>query len=193
LNYGNSSVTTTFATTPAPSITVSGYSDTSAVAIASLIYYFQVSGPAGFIPITVSAAGSGTSAYNQGADALFEVNSTNPSDNLSPSIYEALPNGYGSWTLNQTYNFRTNQTYEVYMLAQGEASKGGPFLVTVDPTFTIDPSQANNFSIDFSAGIGNSLQCAVPEPSTWAMTILGFAGLGFMAYRRKSKPSLMVA
>jgi hypothetical protein len=27
---------------------------------------------------------------------------------------------------------------------------------------------------------------AVPEPSTWAMMILGFTGLGFMAYRRKS-------
>ncbi len=31
---------------------------------------------------------------------------------------------------------------------------------------------------------------AVPEPSTWAMMILGFAGVGFMAYRRKSKPAL---
>jgi hypothetical protein len=30
---------------------------------------------------------------------------------------------------------------------------------------------------------------AVPEPSTWAMMILGFAGIGFMAYRRKSKPA----
>jgi hypothetical protein len=26
---------------------------------------------------------------------------------------------------------------------------------------------------------------AVPEPSTWAMMILGFLGVGFMAYRRK--------
>lgn len=26
---------------------------------------------------------------------------------------------------------------------------------------------------------------AVPEPSTWAMLILGFAGMGFMAYRRR--------
>jgi hypothetical protein len=26
---------------------------------------------------------------------------------------------------------------------------------------------------------------AVPEPSTWAMMILGFFGIGFMAYRRK--------
>jgi hypothetical protein len=32
---------------------------------------------------------------------------------------------------------------------------------------------------------------AVPEPSTWAMMILGFAGIGFMAYRRKAKPALM--
>ena len=34
---------------------------------------------------------------------------------------------------------------------------------------------------------------AVPEASTWAMMILGFAGVGFMAYRRKSKPALMAA
>jgi hypothetical protein len=34
---------------------------------------------------------------------------------------------------------------------------------------------------------------AVPEPSTWAMLLLGFAGVGFMAYSRKSKPALMAA
>lgn len=34
---------------------------------------------------------------------------------------------------------------------------------------------------------------AVPEPSTWAMLLVGFAGIGFMAYRRKSKPASMVA
>jgi hypothetical protein len=33
---------------------------------------------------------------------------------------------------------------------------------------------------------------AVPEPSTWAMLILGFAGVGFLAYRRQDK-SLGVA
>jgi hypothetical protein len=31
-----------------------------------------------------------------------------------------------------------------------------------------------------------SLTAAVPEPSTWAMMLLGFAGVGFMAYRRKN-------
>jgi hypothetical protein len=33
----------------------------------------------------------------------------------------------------------------------------------------------------------------VPEPSTWAMMLLGFAGLGFMAYRRKAKPVMIAA
>jgi PEP-CTERM motif len=34
---------------------------------------------------------------------------------------------------------------------------------------------------------------AVPEPSTWAMMVLGFAGIGFMAYRRKSRGALRLA
>jgi hypothetical protein len=34
---------------------------------------------------------------------------------------------------------------------------------------------------------------AVPEPSTWAMMILGFCGLGFMAYRRKQSGSAPAA
>jgi hypothetical protein len=40
----------------------------------------------------------------------------------------------------------------------------------------------------FTTGVG-----AVPEPSTWAMLLVGFAGIGFMAYRRKSQPALMAA
>jgi hypothetical protein len=39
----------------------------------------------------------------------------------------------------------------------------------------------------------NLTEGGVPEPSTWAMMILGFAGIGFMAYRRKSKMALMPA
>jgi hypothetical protein len=38
-----------------------------------------------------------------------------------------------------------------------------------------------------------SLTTGVPEPSTWAMMILGFCGVGFMAYRRKRQVSLRLA
>ena len=44
----------------------------------------------------------------------------------------------------------------------------------------------NPSGLDVSVG-------AVPEPSTWAMMILGFLGIGFMAYRGKSHSSLRIA
>jgi hypothetical protein len=44
---------------------------------------------------------------------------------------------------------------------------------------------------DISFEVAGGIPSAVPEASTWAMMILGFAGIGFMAYRRKSKPALM--
>jgi hypothetical protein len=40
-------------------------------------------------------------------------------------------------------------------------------------------------------GISVALSSAVPEPSTWAMMILGFAGVAFMAYRRRNKDALL--
>jgi PEP-CTERM motif len=33
-----------------------------------------------------------------------------------------------------------------------------------------------------------SLGTAVPEPSTWAMMLVGFAGLGYAGYRRTREP-----
>lgn len=42
-------------------------------------------------------------------------------------------------------------------------------------------------------GLDDVSIAAVPEPATWAMMMLGFAAVGFAAYRRKSKSALMVA
>ena len=73
---------------------------------------------------------------------------------------------------------------------------------------TFNPSGANFFIDDHATGQSEassdrvdfikisdtaSIESGVPEPSTWAMMILGFAGIGFMAYRRKSKSALMAA
>jgi hypothetical protein len=46
---------------------------------------------------------------------------------------------------------------------------------TIDPGLLVDIKQV---SLNVSA---------VPEPSTWAMMILGFFGIGFMAYRSKKQ------
>jgi PEP-CTERM motif-containing protein len=46
----------------------------------------------------------------------------------------------------------------------------------------------NNFTVNDQV-----LTAAVPEPSSWAMLLIGFAGVGFMAYRRKSKPARLAA
>ena len=42
--------------------------------------------------------------------------------------------------------------------------------------------------------IADPIAASVPEPSTWAMMLIGFAGIGFMGYRRKQNgPALRVA
>jgi len=52
----------------------------------------------------------------------------------------------------------------------------------------------NDALIDGVSFQGPSVTSAVPEPSTWAMMILGFCGVGFMAYRRKNNgPALRIA
>ena len=77
---------------------------------------------------------------------------------------------------------------------------------TFELQFTLDGAKITDFTTNslgyfFAADVSNprggtgavasalsteiNLLTAVPEPSTWAMMILGFAGVGFMAYRRK--------
>jgi hypothetical protein len=49
-------------------------------------------------------------------------------------------------------------------------------------------------AISGTVSVSDPVVAAVPEPSTWAMMILGFCGLSFMAYRRKkNKPMLRLA
>jgi hypothetical protein len=55
----------------------------------------------------------------------------------------------------------------------------GQEIVNLDPTVAV---------------VSDGVASAVPEPSTWAMMILGFCGVGFMAYRRKQNgPALRLA
>jgi hypothetical protein len=69
-----------------------------------------------------------------------------------------------------------------------------PFETTaITGVFTVNGQ--HDLLLDYVAGNGSPsvLQlsvAAVPEPSTRAMMILGFASIGFMAYRRKNAMAL---
>lgn len=65
------------------------------------------------------------------------------------------------------------------------ASTAGTERFTVGATFA--NSQGGQDAIQ-----AVNLTTAVPEPSTWAMIIIGFASVGFAAYRRR-KPSIRLA
>jgi hypothetical protein len=62
--------------------------------------------------------------------------------------------------------------------------------IFLNDTFPVLLLGNNNNPLGFEIGgpqnEGTFTVQAVPEPSTWAMMLLGFVGLGFMAYRRKS-------
>ncbi|CUT11398.1 hypothetical protein BF49_2478 [Bradyrhizobium sp.] len=48
-------------------------------------------------------------------------------------------------------------------------------------------------ALQFDGGTITGVITAVPEPATWAMMTLGFFGLGFIAYRRRTGASLRLA
>jgi PEP-CTERM motif len=82
----------------------------------------------------------------------------------------------------------TNQSFNYDILMDGSAGLGAPA--------SFIENRSNLSFLDYSEPMLSTLVVSVggvPEPSTWAMMLLGFAGIGFMAYRRKSKPALLAA
>jgi hypothetical protein len=69
-----------------------------------------------------------------------------------------------------------------------------------DYTYTFSVPKSGDFALDFNFISGATPAkdvlldavaiSAVPEPATWAMLLIGFAGLGFLAYRRNKAPAL---
>jgi hypothetical protein len=73
---------------------------------------------------------------------------------------------------------------------------GSSTFVTESPTDLTNISQLDINLVSFTPNnatfaVDNIvLSSAIPEPSTWAMMLLGFAGLGYAGFRRTSKPRL---
>jgi hypothetical protein len=72
----------------------------------------------------------------------------------------------------------------LFSLSVLEVDYGSAALVSgvLSFTFTLPPDA--NLEVFVDLPIGYSV-APVPEPSTWAMMLIGFLGIGFMAYRRR--------
>jgi hypothetical protein len=63
----------------------------------------------------------------------------------------------------------------------------GPYFQRV----TVLAGPLNSFELDLAPA--PTPLSGIPEPSTWAMLLLGFAGLGFVGYRRAKRGSASLA
>jgi hypothetical protein len=134
-----------------------------------------------------SFSGAAGPTLNLGSMALQSLLSDNPaSNNFSLNVTFTDP-GAGGTSFNATLNgliflFLGNVQID-FGAAQTISYNGGSFKLLVDD---INLNLFNQ-SGQITGHISDSVVTAVPEPSTWAMMILGFAGVGFMAYRRRNQ------
>jgi len=117
--------------------------------------------------------GGGLLGYrsNDGTD-WFDADTAVPIDG-NGLIFAIGPNPVG---------FGTSQQFDIYSVGAGAYDVGffGKAAASVAPAYYV-----YNIPVDVSVS-------AAPEPSTWAMMLLGFAGLGWAAYRR-ANPALATA
>jgi hypothetical protein len=190
---GSASVQST--PTPLPAITSTATANATAngsEALGSLNYFFEISGPASnSLSVNVFANGSlfSDSGTMQSTDFLRVAGTT------IVNTSSIGGNNNGAFTRSATLSGLSNNVdYLVEMNVTALAHPSGTATAFLDPYLSLDPSLvALGYSIITSDGIGNSLtvNAAVPEPSTWAMLILGFAGIGAMTYRRRKQTAAL--
>jgi hypothetical protein len=101
--------------------------------------------------------------------------------------YPGVPNtGGANYTFDDFFAF----TVEGLLASTGTGAAQRFYDISLD---TPGATSVDFFSINpdgsYRIDNGTFAVAAVPESSTWAMMILGFAGVGFMAYRRKRDSS----
>jgi len=114
-------------------------------------------------------------------DDLFTSFAFRGSLELTGEIKVTVTDNFGNQF--EFFNANANQNFGPFGVAAVAGT--GQFIDTV----SISVTSPNEFRFARQFDFGNGLApavAAVPEASTWAMMILGFAGVGFMAYRRRS-------
>ena len=109
-------------------------------------------------------------------------------DGWTPEVADAWVTAYG--TLSE---YMISEAYGRSRLPRKAYPVGEPLVfVSITPNHASLCPEHRVASRYFDDVSHNVMQTG-PEPSIWAMMIFGFAGVGFMAYRRKAKPALMAA
>ena len=160
-----------------------------------LTYYVEIVGPPGLVTVGVEATGRATGSaenpllYSGTGFAAVQVNGYAGS---MVTDFATADNSSDSFNLSTTIQESANSEFEVILNSAANvttsvgAASGSGF---ADPYFFIpitDPN-ASDYTILTSDGIGNSPVPEVPEPSTWAMMLLGLAGIAFGGYRTSRK------
>jgi hypothetical protein len=167
-----------------PSLSAYGSSPSSAEASAQtqLTYYVSFSGPSADVSVHVLASGSAstsTPGINGSASSSLTLFGNNYLA-CSSCIF-----GGTTFSVDEPFLVQTNHNYAITMQAIVQSMQNQNGSASVDPFFSVP----DGFFIDISPDIGN-LSPSVPEPSTWAMMILGFAGIGYLTYRRRNQAAV---
>lgn len=129
--------------------------------------------------------------YNGNALTFWDGSKSPVQVNGSDLVYHGVPNTHGA-----DYAFDDLFPFTKGGLLVSTGSGAGQRFYDISLDFT-GATNVDFFSINpdgsYLPDNGTFAVAAVPEPSTWAMMILGFAGVGFMAYRRKSRPAFRFA
>lgn len=132
-----------------------------------------------------SAFFNASGSYTQiGADAFQNVTSFI----LAPGQYSIV--AVDDRNYNQGY-FGGPNIYQTLNSLGGAITFSGPSRFDGSSTLGL-PGSADGPPVN-RYDAGTFMASAVPEVSTWAMMILGFLGVGFLAYRRKNTHSFRLA
>jgi hypothetical protein len=147
------------------------------------------------LPITTDPTTLDCSAFGSGVCSAFVESAAITIGADSFTVVENSGNSYATAAFNgvefSNLDFGPGEKITGFSLLTNL-----PGLTPADISFTSDSIKYNASGLSFENSpyfITLTVTTAVPELSTWAMLLLGFAGLGFAGYRTSRKDAVFAA